>query len=71
MDVEYIIVGDTEKFNDCLVYVIGKSIEDAERVLNRMLNNPTDNDKKLIKDHTNLRIKKVNSEDCWWNKDYD
>lgn len=71
MDEEYIIVGHTKYFNDCLVYVIGKSHEDAERVLNRMLNNPTDNDKKLIKDHTNLRIEKVNSEDCWWNNGCD
>ena len=71
MNGEYIIIGDTEEYNDCLVYVIGKSFEQAEQVLNRMINNPTDNDKKLIKGHTNLRIKKVNSEDCWWNKDYD
>lgn len=71
MNVEYIIVGDTEKYNECLIYVVGKSLEKAEQILDRMLNNPTDNDKRLTKDHTNLRIKKVDYEDCWWNKDYD
>lgn len=67
MDVEYIIVGDTEKYKDCLVRVAGKTFEQADQVLNRMLNNPNDNDKKLIKCHTNLRIKEVDSKDCWWN----
>ena len=67
MDVEYIIVGDTEKYKDCLIRVAGKTFEQADQVLNSMLNNPNDNDKKLIKGHTNLRIKEVDSKDCWWN----
>ena len=32
-----------------------------------MLNNPNDNDKALIGDAFNLRIKAVPKEDCWWN----
>jgi hypothetical protein len=35
--------------------------------LYRMLNNPTDNDKRIIRGHTNLRIEEVSEEDCWWN----
>ena len=64
---EYIIKGDTERYEDCLVLVCGNTKEGAERVLNRLLNNPTDNDKRLIKDHKNLRIAEVDDKDCWWN----
>jgi len=31
------------------------------------LNNPTENDKRLIKDHVNLRIEEVEDRECWWN----
>lgn len=69
MNIEYIIVGDTKEYTGCLVYVIGStSFEEAEQELNRMLNNPTENDKKLMEGHTNLRIKEVDKKDCWWNK---
>ena len=64
---EYIIKGDTEKYEDCLLLVCGASKSHAEDVLNRLLNNPTDNDKRLIKDHINLRIAEVDDKDCWWN----
>ena len=71
-DVEYVIVGDTPEYKNCLVYVIGLSLEVvAEQVLNRMLNNPNENDKRLIKDHTNLRIEAVDKKDCWWNDNCD
>jgi len=49
------------------VYVIGKSLDRAKEVLERMNRNPTDNDKKLIEHHTNLRIDSVEDKDCWWN----
>ena len=65
-DFEYIIVGDTEKYKDCLVCVCGSDKEDAERALNRMLNNPTDNDKRLMERHSNLKVKKVHKDSCWW-----
>lgn len=66
---EYIIVGDVPKhnFTHCLVMVCGKSHDRAEEILNRILNNPDENDKRLIKDHCNLRIDKVEDKDCWWN----
>ncbi len=63
---EYIIIGDTEKFDGCLITVSG-SKEQAERDLERMTTNPNDNDKALMKGHKNLRIKAVAEKDCWWN----
>jgi hypothetical protein len=63
---EYIIIGDTKDYSECLVCVCG-SKEYAEEVLQRMLNNPNENDKALIEGHTNLRIKAVEEKDCWWN----
>jgi len=64
---EYIIVGDTKNYNGCLVCICGGK-ENAETVLERMLNNPNENDKALIKGHTNLRIEPVEEKDCWWNE---
>ena len=64
---DYIIIGDTENYKDCLVCVCGTSFERAQAELDRMLNNPTDNDKRIIRGHTNLRIEEVPEEDCWWN----
>lgn len=68
---EYIIVGDTEKFKDCLVYVCGKSIDHANNVLNKMLTNPDDNDKKVMKGLSNFRVIEVLEEDCWWHGNLD
>lgn len=63
---DYVIVGDTERFDDCLICVAGKSKESAEETLNRMMTNPTENGKKLMDGHRNLRIKEVPAEKCWW-----
>lgn len=56
---DYIIVGDTERFDGCLICVAGKTKERADEVLNRMLTNPTKNDKRLMGGHRNMRIKEV------------
>ena len=65
----YIIVGDTEKYGECLVWVLGSQTrERAEEVLQRILSNPRDDEKRDIERHTNLRVKEVKSEDCWWNQ---
>jgi hypothetical protein len=64
---EYIIVGDTKDYKECLIYPVGKKYEDALGVLERMLTNPTENDRAVSKGHTNLRIKQVEDKDCWWN----
>lgn len=62
----YIIVGDTEKYNSCLVSVIYGDKELAEQVLDRMVNNPTENDLVLTSGINNLRIEEDNGEG-WWN----
>jgi hypothetical protein len=64
---EYIIVGDTKDYNSCLIYRCGDNRENAERVLNRLLNNSNDNDKFVSKGHFNIRIEEVDSSECWWN----
>ena len=68
---EYIIVGDTERYKDCLVCPCGVSLVRAKEILDRMINNPTENDKAITKGHTNLRIKEVPEESCWWNDSLD
>lgn len=66
-DFEYIIVGDVSDGTTCLVSPVGSDLVWAEKVLDRMLNNPTFNDEQLTKGHSNLRIKKLAKEKCWWN----
>lgn len=63
---EHIIIGDTKEYKDCLVTVIYGDRTTAEETLNRMLNNPTDNDKVLMKGMTNFRIEEPKPEECWW-----
>ena len=67
---DHVIVGDTEQYGRCLIYVCGTLVH-AEEVLHRMLTNPTENDKALMKDHHNLRIEEVSAEDCWWHGNCD
>lgn len=64
---EYVIVGDMEKYKESLIYVCGTSFEHAQNVLNRILNNPTVSEKREIEKYTNIKIKEVDSKDCWWN----
>ena len=68
---EYIIVGDSEKCKGCLLYCGFKEKEQAERVLNRMLNNPTRGDEQIMRGKSNIRVQEVASEACWWNDKYD
>ena len=62
----WIIIGDTKDNKDCLIYVCG-SKENAEKVIERMLNNPDENDKRTMKNHFNLRIKETKPKEEWWN----
>ena len=68
---EYIIVGDSDKYKGCLLYCGFKEKERAERVLNLMLNNPTLGDEQIMLDKCNIRVQEVESKDCWWNDKYD
>lgn len=67
---DYVIVGDTKNYDECLVCVCG-TFARATEVLTRMLNNPTDNDKKTMQGHSNLRIAEVPEKDCWWRDNCD
>lgn len=67
MNGEYIIIGDTDRYEGCLVCLAGKTYEKAEEVLDHMLNNPTENDKRLMFGHTSFRIKFIEEKNCWWN----
>jgi hypothetical protein len=61
----YIIVGDSEKYGECLVSVIYGGMELAKQVLDRMLNNPTKNDLYITSGISNLRIEEDDDE-SWW-----
>lgn len=66
---EYIIVGDTEKYNACLIRVVHGDLEFAKKVLNDIKNNPNPNwlEKQILETHTNIRIETVDKSDAWWN----
>ena len=68
---EYIIVGDTEKYNGCLIYTCGIDKSFAEQVLSNMMTAPTEQDKKFMETHSNLRVEEVQPEYCWWNDTLD
>ena len=61
----YIIVGDHEKYENCLVSVVHGDMDYAKQVLDRMVNNPTKNDLVLTSGISNLRIEDDNGE-RWW-----
>lgn len=65
MNGDYIIIGDTKAHEGCLVRVAG-TYENAQKVLDQMLNNPDENDKRLMAGLTNFRIKFAEEKDCWW-----
>lgn len=67
---DYVIAGDTKEYKDCLVCVCG-TLENAKSALHRMLNNPNENDKKLMQGLSNFRIEEVPEEDCWWHGNLD
>ena len=68
---EYIIVGDTESFNDCLIKVLlGHNLEQAQNALHRFLTKPTEDEKRDIKKYKNIRIKETESGVCWWHDSF-
>lgn len=68
---EYTIVADSGEHKGCLVYVCGSSLEFANEVLDRLLNNPDKRDLELRKEFTNFRIEAVEDNDCWWHDSLD
>lgn len=64
----YIIIGDTEKYSDCLVQVLNTSDRDeAEQRLQKFVDGTDYNTMRLKEGHTNFRIEWVKPEDEWWN----
>lgn len=69
MNTEYIIVGDTERYKDCLVCLAGTNKELAKQKLNNIINGASYNDRRLGQGVKNLRIEEVKSEGQWWNEE--
>lgn len=70
MNGEYIITAEYDIFGKnerCLVARAGITLEHAEEVLYRMINNPTENDKRLIRNGKNLEVEFLEERYCWWN----
>ena len=66
----YVIVGDTAQYKGCLVSAFSENSwtrEKCEKRLEQMLTAPTDNDKLLLKGHTNFRVEETESKNKWWN----
>ena len=63
---DFIIKGDSKEYKDCLICVCGTSREVAEEHLDKMLSNPSENDKRLMEGMSNFRIEEVEEKDCWW-----
>ena len=63
---EFIICGKCER-GDALVYVCGAKRENAERLLDRILNAPTENDLRVTKGLSDFYIEEIPSKDAWWN----
>lgn len=55
---EYVIVGDTKNYDGCLVMVCKSDRDFAEKVLQRMLNSPTQNDKRCMGGISTFALKK-------------
>lgn len=65
---EYIIIGYYPELDSwCLVCLAGTEEEHALEVLKRMITEPDENDKKLIRNATVLSIDTVSKKDAWWN----
>lgn len=54
---EYVIVGDTNEYTDCLVMVCGQSYESAKEEVEKLKGNDTK--------YINLRIERTDG--GWWN----
>lgn len=64
---EFIIVGDTERFNDCLITPCGKKLDRAKEVLQKCIDQSDENLVRLCRGHSNFRIERIKSADAWWN----
>ena len=61
---KYLIVGDTEYCDYCIVAICNTDRVYAEQVLQQMETNP---DNEISRGYTNLRIEEIPVENCWLN----
>ena len=59
---EYIIVGDTKNYKNCLIYCCGNSKKLAEKTLDEIISI-----NEYADSYTNIRIETVLDKNCWWN----
>lgn len=64
---EYVIVGDTELYNGCLVRVCHGDKEFAKTELQKMFISKDEQDIKDVNKYKNLRVEPVEEKDQWWN----
>ena len=62
---EYIVVGDYKQFKECLIYVCGRDANNAQRALEKAMLLPE------FEAYTNIHIKEIESDECWWHKNCD
>lgn len=62
---EYIIVGNTTQYQNCLIAVCGVSKAYANDCLKQYQINPE------YKDYTNIHIEETDINDSWWKYEYD
>lgn len=68
---EFIIVGDTEKYKECLIFTCGKKLDRAKEVLQECLDGADPHTKHACEGHTNLHIKRVKTANAWWHGNLD
>ena len=61
---QYTIVGDTASHKGCLIYVIAGDKALADRTLKRITESPTDEDKYITRNMSNIRI--AQTDGGWW-----
>lgn len=65
--IEYVVIGDTENYKNCLVALLGACTkEEADNKLSQMICNPDDHDKQLMEGHHNFRVVEVPEKEQWW-----
>lgn len=61
---EWVIVGDTDKYKDCLILCGCTTWEMACKVLNKVLTSPQYEQER--NEYKNIHIAEVAAKDCWW-----
>lgn len=62
----YIIVGDTERYKECLIKVCSGDKVQAQKSLVKFLSGETEQDRKDLAKHTNIHLMHTDREDEWW-----